>query len=226
MGKRLFDLLVSGCVMVLLSPLLLPLSIMLKLTGEGEIFYIQKRVGKGGKLFGLVKFATMLKDSPNLPGGDITTVNDPRLMPLGKFLRKTKLNELPQLWNIFKGDMSLVGPRPLTPRIFAIYPQELQKEICSVQPGLTGLGSIVFRDEEIILAKSGQASEECYRDQIAPYKGSLELWYIKNRSFMLDLKLLLLTAAVVICPGRVNDVKSLRGLPVAPEALRVLLNQN
>jgi lipopolysaccharide/colanic/teichoic acid biosynthesis glycosyltransferase len=94
---------------------MLPLALLLKLTGEGEVFYIQPRTGKGGKPFGLIKLATMLKDSPNLPGGEVTLANDPRVLPLGRFLRKTKLNELPQLWNIFKGEMSFVGPRPLVP---------------------------------------------------------------------------------------------------------------
>ncbi len=221
MLKRLLDLIFSGAAMILLSPLLLPIALLLKLTGEGEIFYSQQRVGREEKIFYLMKFATMLKDSPNLPGGDITIENDPRLMPMGKFLRKTKINELPQLWNIFKGEMSLVGPRPLTPRNFEMYPPAVRQEIKLMKPGLTGAGSIYFRDEEAIIAKSGKPALDCYIDDIAPYKGRLELWYKKNQSFCLDLKLILITLLVVIYPGSSVYQKFISDLPSASAEFKV-----
>ena len=129
MLKRLFDILSSGMLILFISPLLIPLMIILRLTGEGKIFYIQQRIGKGGKTFGLLKFATMLENSPNMSGGDVTMGKDPRVLPVGAILRKTKINELPQLLNIFLGHISVVGPRPLTPRTFGCYPEEIQKEI-------------------------------------------------------------------------------------------------
>ena len=118
---RFFDLIISITGIVFLSPLFIPVCILLVLTGENKVFYKQIRIGKNGQPFHLLKFATMLEDSPNLPGGDITSGNDPRVLPFGKFLRKSKINELPQLVNILKGDMSLVGPRPLTPKNFSYY---------------------------------------------------------------------------------------------------------
>ena len=119
---------------------------------------------------------------------------------MGRFLRKTKLNELPQLLNVLRGDMSLVGPRPLTAETFACYSPEVQRRVVEARPGVTGIGSIVFRDEERIVAESELSAIDCYRQEIAPYKGRLELWYIDNRSLWLDLKLILLTAVAVLAP--------------------------
>ncbi len=217
--KRFIDIVLSGLALIILSPLLIPIAIILKLTGEGEIFYIQPRVGKAGQLFGLIKFATMLKDSPNLPGGDVTLANDPRVLPVGRFLRKTKINELPQLWNILKGDMSIVGPRPLTPRNFEFYSKKIQEKVITMPPGLTGIGSIVFRDEESIIASSPKTATLCYQEDIAPFKGELELWYKNNQSFWLDLLLMLLTAWVVIAPGSRFYENYLKGLPERPRNL-------
>ncbi|MCH6236630.1 sugar transferase [Cognataquiflexum rubidum] len=199
--KRIFDIVSSGIFIILISPLLIPLMILLNFTGEGKIFYIQQRIGKGGKSFGLLKFATMLENSQNLPGGDVTMGNDPRVLPVGKILRKTKINELPQLLNIFKGDISVVGPRPLTPKTFGYYPKAIQHEIRDLKPGLTGIGSIVFRDEERILANSPKPHLQCYEEDIAPYKGALEVWYKKHQSFFLDLQLIFLTIWVIISPN-------------------------
>ena len=109
--KRTLDVVLSFLALVVLAPFLLPVVVILRFTGEGEVFYIQERAGRGGNSFGLYKFATMLKNSPNIGAGEITVREDPRVLPFGQFLRKTKLNELPQLWNIFIGDMSVVGPR-------------------------------------------------------------------------------------------------------------------
>ena len=150
--QRFFDVFFSGLAIVVLAPLMLPIMLILRLTGEGEIFYRQARVGQDGRHFGLLKFATMLKESPNIGPGEITLKDDPRVLPFGKFLRKTKLNELPQLINIFRGDMSVIGPRPQTRRCFDAFPPEAQREIVQVRPGLSGVGSIVFRGEEELYA--------------------------------------------------------------------------
>jgi lipopolysaccharide/colanic/teichoic acid biosynthesis glycosyltransferase len=218
MMTRFFDLLFSGLALVVLSPLLVPIAIVLRLTGEGYVFYTQERVGRGGRKFGLLKFATMLKDSPNMGSGHITLTGDPRVLPVGRFLRKTKINEMPQLINIFKGDMSIVGPRPLTERNFNYYAEEARHKIASVRPGLTGVGSIVFRDEERYLNNQPDPVA-FYREHIAPYKAELELWYLEHRSLLLYFKLILLTALAVLCPRSVRVEKWLGGMPKPPEAL-------
>jgi len=213
MLKRLFDFVFSAIAIVLISPLLIPIALILRFTGEGKVFYIQKRVGRKGEVFGLLKFATMLENSPNMPGGDVTFGHDPRVLPVGRFLRKTKINELPQLLNIFFGRMSIVGPRPMTPRNFEYYPFEIQREIKVLKPGLTGIGSIVFRDEESILAKSSKPYMDCFKEDIAPYKGALEVWYKKHQGFALDVLLILLTAWVIIFPKSELHFKLFKDLP-------------
>src|SRR5690554_5489750 len=139
--KRLFDIVVSGLALIILAPLLIPIMIGLRLTGEGYIWYKQERIGYKNKPFLIWKLATMLKDSPNMAGGVLTTKRDPRITPMGGFLRKSKINELPQLINIFKGDMSFVGPRPLMQVSFDAYPADVQQVIYNVIPGLTGIRS-------------------------------------------------------------------------------------
>ena len=146
--RRILDFTISFFAILILSPFIFPILIILRFTGEGEVFYIQNRIGKGGYEFGLLKFATMLKNSPEIGAGEITLKNDPRVLPLGRFLRKTKLNELPQLINILVGDISIVGPRPMVPSTFMKYSEEAQTQLSKIRPGLTGVGSIVFRDEE------------------------------------------------------------------------------
>jgi lipopolysaccharide/colanic/teichoic acid biosynthesis glycosyltransferase len=199
--KRIFDIIISLIALLILSPLLVPISILLLLTGEHYIFYTQKRVGKGGKEFGLIKFATMLKNSPNIGSGDVTLHRDPRVLPMGSFLRSTKINELPQLLNILLGDMSFVGPRPLTPRVFNYYTEEAKSIVIKMKPGLTGAGSIIFRDEESIMGKSKLPWEECVKQEIMPRKAAAEEWYSKHQSFITDLKLIFITAWVVIFPA-------------------------
>ncbi len=198
--KRLLDLVGAGLLTALVLPVGLLTALILRLTGEGEVFYAQPRVGRDGELFRLLKFVTMVKNSASMGTGTVTVPGDSRVLPVGRVLRKLKLNELPQLLNVLRGDMSLVGPRPLTPETFACYPDEVQRRIVAVPPGVTGIGSIVFRDEERILAESELEPLDCYRREIAPYKGRLELWYIANRGLGLDLKLLLLTAVAVLAP--------------------------
>ena len=149
--ERILDIFFSGLALLILSPLFLLTTIILKFSGEGEILFWQERVGKDGEIFKLLKFATMLKNSQNLGTGTITVKADTRVLPVGKFLRKTKINELPQILNILFGDMSVIGPRPLTIETFFYYPQQIQNIIKQVKPGLSGIGSIVFRGEENLM---------------------------------------------------------------------------
>ena len=214
--KRFLDILLSGFAIIVLSPLLIPVIIILKLTGEHYIFYKQNRVGHNGKTFGLLKFATMLKDSPNIGTGDITTKNDPRVLPFGAVLRKTKINELPQLFNILLGDMSIIGPRPLTEKNFSYYSPEAKESISKLVPGLSGIGSVVFRDEEAIMAKMDMDYTECYQTYIAPYKGDLEIWYYHNHTIWIDFLIIFLTAWVVIFPASQFPYKCLKNLPAKP----------
>ncbi|GLR18873.1 sugar transferase [Portibacter lacus] len=201
--KRYFDIFSSLLALIVLSPLLIPIVIGLKLTGEGHVFYLQERVGFKNRIFKIFKFATMLKDSPNMKGGLITTKRDPRLTPMGGFLRTTKINELPQLLNILFGHMSVVGPRPVMQKSFDAYPDDVQKVIYNVKPGLTGIGSIVFRDEETLITEvkeKGGDTWDFYKNQIYPHKGQLEKWYQDNISFFTDLKIIILTAWVILFP--------------------------
>lgn len=215
---RIFDIVLAGGTMLFLSPIFLPLMIVLRFSGEGEVFYRQQRVGLGGRNFGLLKFATMLKNSPKIGAGEITIRNDPRILPLGAFLRKTKLNELPQLWNIVIGDMSIVGPRPMVPSTFEHYPEEARNVLCTVRPGLTGIGSIVFRDEERYL--DGHADPMAfYRGVIIPHKSNLELWYIENQSLKLYLLLIFATAWVIFFPNSKIAETLFQGLPTPPKEL-------
>ena len=214
--KRTFDILSSGIAILILSPLLIPIIIGLKLTGEGYVFYKQERVGYKNKPFLIWKFATMLKNSSKMPGGIMTTKKDPRITPMGGFLRKSKINELPQLFNIFFGQMSVVGPRPLMKVSFEAYPKEIQKVIYNVKPGLTGIGSIIFRDEEKLITdvkNNGGDFWDFYKNTIYPFKGNLELWYQNNKSFSLDIKLIFLTAWVIMIPDSKLYEKWFKDLP-------------
>jgi lipopolysaccharide/colanic/teichoic acid biosynthesis glycosyltransferase len=198
--KRFFDIIFALLALVILLPVFIPVIIVLLVTGEHEVFYQQDRVGYKNKIFGIWKFATMLKNSPNMGSKDLTTRNDPRVTGVGRFLRKTKLNELPQMINILIGDMSFVGPRPLMKSGFDRYADDMKARVYNVVPGLTGIGSIVFRDEELIITQSNLSPEECYRNIILPYKGELELWYQDHRNFYTDFMLLFLTGWYVIFP--------------------------
>ncbi len=220
--QRLLDIVLSGMALVLLSPLLVPIAIALRLTGEGEIFYVQTRIGRGARAFGIYKFATMLKDSPNLGTGTVTVRNDPRVLPLGHFLRKTKINELPQLLNIIKGDMSIIGPRPLTQRGFDAVPGVLQAEIVKVRPGLSGIGSIIFRDEEALLHAAAEAPA-FYDRTIAPYKGALEAWYVSNQGLRSYFLCIAITLWVVLFPKSRAVWTAFPDLPKPPAELAEML---
>lgn len=199
--KRFFDILFSLIAIIILLPVFIPIIILLLLTGEHEVFFRQDRVGYHNKIFKIWKFATMLKNSPNMGDGDITKRGDPRITPVGKFLRQSKLNELPQVINILTGDMSFVGPRPLMKVGFDRYTDEMKEKVYRVKPGLTGIGSIVFRDEEMIITKSILPPHETYRTVILPYKGALEVWYQQHLSFYTDFMILFLTAWYIIFPN-------------------------
>jgi len=214
--KRASDLVSSLIALIILSPLLIPIVIGLRMTGEGYIFYLQERVGYKNRHFNIYKFATMLKNSVNMKGGLITTKNDPRITPMGGFLRKSKINELPQLLNILFGHMSVVGPRPVMQKSFDQYPEDVQKVIYNVKPGLTGIGSIVFRDEEELITKvrdSGGDTWEYYKKVIYPHKGKLEQWYQENQSFITDFKIIIATAWVVLNPESDIVYSWFKGIP-------------
>jgi lipopolysaccharide/colanic/teichoic acid biosynthesis glycosyltransferase len=223
MIQRIFDIFFSGLAIIVLSPLLVPIMFTLRFTGEGEIFFRQQRVGRGGEKFGLLKFATMLKDSPNMATGTVTVKNDPRILPIGRFLRKTKINELPQLFNILLGDMAVIGPRPQTQRCFDAFPARSQAEIIKIRPGLSGIGSVVFRDEEEMMDAAGDP-DAMYDSLIMPYKGLLEEWYVQHRSLWVDTLLTFLTAWVVFTPQSLIVWRLFPNLPVPPEELKPYLN--
>lgn len=217
--KRAGDILFSTLGILFFLPFFIPLAIALKLTGEGYIFYLQERRGYKNKKFRIWKFATMLKASPSLGTGSLTVRNDPRVFPFGRFLRNTKINEIPQLLNILLGDMSVVGPRPQMEVDFKKFPDNVQEVIYDVVPGMTGIGSIVFRDEEKWITAHDGDKHVFYRDHIAPYKGELELWYQEHLTFRTDFMLVFLTAWTIIFQESVLVHKIFRDLPPRPENL-------
>ena len=221
--QRFFDIIFSLSALLCLSPLLFPIILFLRLTGEGEVFFSQPRVGMGNKLFNLLKFATMLKDSPNIGSGTVTLKDDPRVLPFGKFLRNSKINELPQLINILRREMSVVGPRPQTPRCFEVFAENQKSIITKVRPGLSGLGPLVFRDEENILSEN-ESSVDFYDKVIAPYKGEVEAYYVINSGIITYFLVILLTIWVVVFPKSKLVWKFFPDLPVPPESLRKHFN--
>jgi lipopolysaccharide/colanic/teichoic acid biosynthesis glycosyltransferase len=195
-SKRLFDLMASCIGLVLLSPFLLVIALLIKMDSRGSVFFRGERIGKGGCSFRIIKFRTMV-ESPVRTGPGITAAGDPRVTRIGRFLRRYKIDELPQLWNVVCGDMSLVGPRPEDPRYVALY-NDQQRRILRVLPGITSPASIRYRNEEALLAESGLGS---YETLIMPQKIAVDLDYIQNRSFLGDLKILAQTV-IGICPQR------------------------
>ena len=181
--KRLFDVLVSGTAIVVLSPLLVVISLFIYLQDRGPIFFKQQRFGLGGKLFYIMKFRTMIVGAEK-KGSYFTKDNDSRITVLGKFLRKTSLDELPQLLNVLKGNMSLVGPRPDVPEQKQLYSQKEWEFRCSVRPGITGLAQATLRSQATI------EERKC-----------MDLQYVKNRTFLLDLKIITMTLKQIITKG-------------------------
>ena len=217
---RFFDIFFSFLAIIFLLPLFAPIVIVLRFTGEREIFYRQERVGQFGRNFDLLKFATMLKDSPTIGAGEITLKNDPRVLPFGRFLRKTKINELPQLFSILLGQISVVGPRPMVPNTFLKYSLKAQSELKKIKPGLTGIGSIIFRDEEKFL-EGKTDPRKFYDDHIIPYKNKLELWYVKNNSIATYFKIILVTAWVILFSKSKIYESLFTQLPKLPKSLKL-----
>ena len=220
--KRVADFTAAAAGLAILSPLLIPVIVGLKLTGEGYVFYEQERVGYKRRRFGILKFATMLKDSPNMGTGDITLRNDPRVTPMGRWLRMTKLNELPQIINVLKGDMSLVGPRPLMPVSFAMYDEAARATVYESRPGITGIGSLVYRDEEALVSAAtdaGIAPRDYYLHAIYPYKGLLEQWYYRRRGLRTDTLILVGTALSLVDSDTDWAARFFPGLPARPANL-------
>lgn len=193
--KRIFDIVASSIGLILVSPILISISVCIKLDSKGAVFFKQVRVGKDKKLFKIYKFRTMVTDAEKI-GKQITIGNDKRITRVGKFIRKCKLDELPQLINVFKGEMSLVGPRPEVPKYVDLY-DEYQEQILLVQPGITDYASIEFRNENEILGNSINP-EKIYIEEIMPAKIELNMKYIKNISLFEDLKLVINTIRVII----------------------------
>ena len=209
--KRFIDLLIACIALMILSPILVPIIIILMITGEKEVFYLQKRVGYKNKPFDIWKFATMQKNSPSVGTGEITLRNDPRVTKFGKVLRMTKLNELPQIINVLKGDMSIVGPRPLMNVSFQLYAPEVQQRIYHVKPGITGIGSLIFRDEEKMV--SDAADPRAMYNAIYPYKAALEMWYQHHFNLFTDCMIIFLTAWSIIFPANKLVTKIFKDLP-------------
>jgi lipopolysaccharide/colanic/teichoic acid biosynthesis glycosyltransferase len=218
---RIFDLVLSLTALLILLPFIFFLLILLRITGEGKILFFQERIGKNGEEFKVIKFVTMLENSPNIGAGSITEINDPRVLPLGKILRKTKINEIPQLLNVIKGDMSLIGPRPHVKRDLDGVNQEVLKDVLSVRPGLSGVASIVFRDEENIIhnAENGRAF---YDEHIAPYKAELELWFVKQNKNLIYFPLIFFTILQVLNLQPLN-IFNFFSLPAIPSKLKKFL---
>ncbi|KAF0195052.1 MAG: sugar transferase [Bacteroidetes bacterium] len=215
--KRAGDILFAMVGIMIFLPFFIPLAIALKLTGEGYIFYLQERRGYKNRMFKIWKFATMLKASPGLGTGSITVRNDWRLTPMGKYLRGSKVNEIPQLINILLGEMSVVGPRPLMEADFVKFSPEIQDHFYDCKPGLTGIASIVFRDEEKLHSESGMDPHEFDRLHLAPYKGALELWYHDHMSLRTDFLIILLTAIVIVLPENQLAFRLFKDLPARPD---------
>ena len=217
--KRAVDFVVALVALIILALPLAIIIVALRFTGEGEVFYRQNRIGFHNETFGIWKFATMLKDSPNIGTGSLTVRGDPRVTRVGRVLRATKINELPQLINVLTGQMSFVGPRPQMKVDFDIYPEHVRDSIYLVPPGVTGIGSIVFRDEEALLSQPGVEPRSFYEEKIAPYKGALEMWYLDHRSLRTDFRLMLLTVWVVFRPESTMVYGSFPDLPPRPDWL-------
>ena len=196
MAKRLFDLLIAGLALLLLSPLLLVLALWVKLDSPGPVLFRQERVGRFGRPFQIHKFRTMEHD-PAQHGPQITVGDDPRITRAGRLLRHYKLDELPQLVDVLRGAMSLVGPRPEVPRYVALYPPALRDKVLSVRPGITDLASIQFRDENALLSKSADPERE-YAEVVLPAKLRYAAEYVDHATLATDLRLLGLTLKTLL----------------------------
>ena len=196
MLKRSLDLLLASCGLLLLTPLLLPIALAIKLDSRGPAFFRQERVGRFGVPFRIHKFRTMAHD-PRGAGSQITVGADARITRVGAFLRRHKLDELPQLIDVLQGTMSLVGPRPEVPRYVAMYPPVLRDKVLSVRPGITDAASIAFRDESELLARASDPERE-YVQVVMPRKLALAASYADQQTLVLDLQILWRTLRVLL----------------------------
>lgn len=196
MVKRLFDLLLSCVGLLLLAPLLLLIALLIKLDSPGPVMFRQERVGRFGKPFRIHKFRTM-RHEPAGQGLQITVGADRRITRVGGFLRASKLDELPQLLDVWLGDMSLVGPRPEVPRYVAHYPAELREKVLSVRPGITDIASIEYRDESAVLARAADP-EHAYVHEVLPHKLALAARYVERSSLWLDVWLIWRTVVAIV----------------------------
>lgn len=195
MAKRLFDILCAGVGLLLLSPLLLAVAVWVKLDSRGPVMFRQERVGRFGRTFRIHKFRTMRVDAPAL-GPQITIGDDARITRSGRWLRASKVDELPQLWDVLRGAMSLVGPRPEVPRYVALYPEELRALVLSVRPGITDPASLSFRNESELLAQAEDPERE-YVEVVMPMKLRLAADYVRNASLGGDIRLILATLGAI-----------------------------
>jgi lipopolysaccharide/colanic/teichoic acid biosynthesis glycosyltransferase len=194
--KRAFDIVVSAIVLLLISPILGFIALAIRRDSPGPVFYRGKRIGLGGKTFNILKFRTMYEDPISYLGPRVTAHDDPRVTPFGRWLRDTKVNELPQFWNVLKGEMSLVGPRPEDPSLAKTWPTAVRGEILSVRPGITSPASILYRNEEALLSYGGVLQK--YIQEVGPDKIRLDQLYVRYRSFWLDLDVFLWTALIFL----------------------------
>ena len=196
MAKRLFDLFFTLIGLLLLAPLFVLLALWVRLDSPGSVFFRQERVGRNGKLFRIFKFRTMCLDA-EAQGRQITVGDDPRITRSGRYLRKTKLDELPQLLNVIRGEMSLVGPRPEVPRYVALYPSQVRERVLSVPPGITDLASIEYRDENAILGRAADP-DKAYIEEVMPAKLAFCERYVAERSLWTDFILILRTLRAIL----------------------------
>ncbi|MCC2956195.1 sugar transferase [Massilia sp. IC2-477] len=195
MSKRAFDLLGATLGLVLLAPLLILIALWIRLDSRGPVLYRQQRVGRGGQLFTIYKFRTMAQRQ--VDGPELTVGADPRVTRAGRFLRHYKLDELPQLWNVMEGSMSLVGPRPEVPRYVDCYPLEQRRLVLSVAPGITDWAAIRYKDENAVLARAADP-ERAYVESVLPVKLDYYVRYVRERTFWGDIRILAHTLAAIV----------------------------
>ncbi len=203
--KRAFDIVTSSVGLLALSPVFLALTLRLKREGEGPVFYRGPRIGRNGQPFNILKFRTMYERPESYAGPSVTAADDPRITPFGHWLRNTKLNELPQLWNVLKGEMSMVGPRPEIPSFVKTWPVEARQEILSVAPGITSPASVLYRDEEKVLKAVNVM--DAYLQSVLPNKLRLDQLYVRNHSFLSDLDVIFMTLAALLPQLRESKFK-------------------
>jgi len=221
---RFFDVFLSIILLLIFLPFFFIIAVYLKLSGH-KIFFLQARVGKNKKLFRLIKFTTMRKDSELVALNDVSFNDDNRYFAVGKFLNKMKINEFPQLLNVLKGDMSFIGPRPLVEEtFFDYYPRDYQELLASIRPGLSGIGSIFYANEENLRKKTTISNEEFARKYLFPYKSRLELWFVNNYNVSNYFKLIFMTVWVIIFPNKNILFSVFKTLPPPPEDLLELIS--